>query len=76
MSELKPCPFCGKLMSVSCMSAAQIDLLDADDIYYDVAASRFAVVCSVNLEGCGATGGYHGTVEGAIEAWNRRAGDE
>ena len=73
MEELKPCPFCGMVTSVSCMSAAQAELMDTENLNYDTASNQFAVVCSVHCEGCGASSGYHGTMEGAVKAWNRRA---
>ena len=34
----------------------------------------FTVVCDWGKGGCGASGGYRGTEEEAVKAWNRRPG--
>ena len=74
-NELKPCPFCGKKVA-HCGTVADIELMDDDSPDYDWAKDHYAVVCNYNAGGCGtATRGY-ATVEKAIEAWNRRYGDE
>lgn len=69
--EFAPCPFCGKtdtLIVISCM-----DLQECKN-YRECAdeSAYVAVVCSANLGGCGASGGFAETREEAIEAWNCR----
>lgn len=74
MTDLKPCPFCGK-------SVAEIDDakgLEACPHYEDCDAAEYeqcemhAVVCNVHKGGCGASSGYCYTVEDAVALWNRR----
>ena len=61
MTELKPCPFCGKKVSVILYWEGRIN------------GYQYQVVCDVYENGCGASGRYCDTVEEAKEVWNRRA---
>ena len=65
MRELKPCPFCGGQNIIGILKESQS--LD------DLSVPFYALICSFNNGGCGASSGYYPTVEGAIDAWNRRA---
>ena len=61
MSELKPCPFCGS-DEVGCwMSSRQ----------FPNGKNPHHVQC----DNCFASSDYYCTMEEAIEAWNRRAGE-
>lgn len=64
MPELKPCPFCG---------GNAIATFDPDGVV-DSEARRWAwtIVC----ERCCSTSGLTFTKAKAIEAWNRRVGDD
>ncbi len=59
---LLPCPFCGH-------TTVKLKMEEESDEY----ETGFNVVCPFNDGGCGAASGYRGTVEEALEAWNRRA---
>lgn len=67
MTELKPCPFCGRNNGLLISSIHH----RLDDIVYD----QWSVFCDASggKTGCGAMCGYHDTKTQAIEAWNRRA---
>ena len=65
--ELLPCPFCGKNVQFVGTSGE----IDGDSDNKD----SFAVCCSFNSGGCGATSGYRETKEEAIKAWNMRGDD-
>lgn len=62
MTELKPCPFCG---------GTSVDVK-----YEPYPVPNHYIVCNYNKGGCGASSGCDYTVEEAIEAWNRRVGEE
>ena len=62
MKELKKCPFCGKT--------------DTLEVGSDRRTGYWNVVCNYNLGGCGASSGYRKEEKDAIEAWNRRKGEE
>ena len=70
--EFKPCPFCSNTDSLvidSCVDLQNCEnyrKCDEEDLY-------MAVVCNVNLGGCGASGGFAKTREEAIAKWNRRS---
>ena len=69
-TELKPCPFCGR-----------VDKLIIDEVHQqrgDFVFRQYRVCCSAagDNTGCGASCGYQMTEEEAIERWNRRANDE
>lgn len=67
MTELKPCPFCGR---DNCMEVWDSPVeLDMSTIHL------WRVSCSAapGIEGCGGSGGVMATRELAIKAWNRRA---
>lgn len=74
MNELKPCPHCEKkdtLELTNCVEleeCANFESCDTDPFV--------CVVCNSNKGGCGATGGYSDSEEGAIEKWNRRPAPE
>ena len=68
MKELTPCPFCGN---------EKLVILDegcSSEIYENI--PNYAVCCDFYRGGCGATSRYHRTEEEAIEAWNRRVGEQ
>ena len=58
--KLKSCPFCRKKHTAEIANCEPYK----------------TVVCNVNKGGCGASGGYYPTESEAIEAWNRRAGEQ
>lgn len=66
--ELRPCPFCGRRISVGfwTISAIYERPLDIDD-------GAIAVVCASKPYGRGASGPFDETEELAAQAWNRRA---
>lgn len=66
MSELKPCPFCGSREGVH-LSRER----DNTDM-----AWQYQVVCDYNFFGCGASGCFNADPKKAVEAWNRRAGEQ
>ena len=72
--KLKPCPFCGKKHTAEIESCVELEdcenFISCNDYPYKT------VVCNVNKGGCGACGGYYPTKSEAIEAWNRRAGEQ
>lgn len=73
MKELKPCPFCGseKLIIAGCRGLNECNNCEECENEY-----RYAVCCDFTEGGCGATSGYRLNEEEAIEAWNRRAGEQ
>ena len=76
MVELKPCPFCGKSVA-ECGTVAEHECKDKNSLGYEWCAEHFDVVCNYIKGGCGAsTGKSYATPEDAIEAWNRRAGED
>lgn len=76
MSELKPCPFCGKTVA-NVATVAEHEYTDKDSVGYGFASTHFDVVCDYENGGCGAsTGKQYDTPEEAIDAWNRRVGCE
>ena len=74
-NEFKPCPFCSKTDSLVIESC--VDLQDCKN--YDKCDEEYsyrAVICSFNLGGCGASGGFAKTREEAIAKWNRRVNND
>ena len=69
-TTMEPCPFCGNVRAVKCLTADQIDSR------YEDCPSFYAVVCDYSEGGCGATGGYRDTPEEAVDTWNRRTNAE
>ncbi len=66
--ELMPCPFCGGSPVLSdCMDIECGNFRECagDSRYY-------AVCCRRDLGGCGASGGYCSSEDGAVWLWNRR----
>ena len=75
MNELKPCPFCGGTR-LFVGTVAEIEMQDENHEDYVFNRQHYAVVCNYNDGGCGASSGVvYKSEEGAIEAWNRRAGE-
>lgn len=68
---LLPCPHCNSTR-VQVMHAAEVEKYDVEYGGPWPHSDSYTVVCSVDDEGCGAVGGYMGTVEEAIAQWNRR----
>ena len=73
MKELKSCPSCGgkKLIITNC-----IELEECNNFEECECNPCYTVCCDFNQGGCGASGGYYQTESEAIEAWNRRAGEQ
>ncbi len=63
--QLQRCPFCGK---DSTIIISQADLWED----FSTNSDRFTVCCSIDERGCGATCGFHGSVEEAVSRWNTR----
>lgn len=74
LQEALPCPFCGKQHTLQVISGQE--LMGEDQEFWQHSES-FGVVCDASTPdgkgGCGATGGFKPTEEGAITAWNIRA---
>lgn len=70
MTELKPCPFCGKTDSLEVSDCGSLEECGMFEECGEFAYKT--VVCNVNKKGCGATSGYASTKEEAIEKWNTR----
>ena len=67
MDELKPCPFCGRKPS----KVRQHQLAGFAQIYYSVECKAKNSKCPVRPHTM-----YFKSEEAAIEAWNRRAGEQ
>ena len=86
MNDLKllPCPFCGKETAV--LSTAreleeckkfESEECECYDPFDDFKLCHLIrVVCDYTQGGCGSTGAYDTTEEGAVEKWNRRVLNE
>lgn len=61
---LQRCPFCG-------MSVAEI-WKQSDAYEGKVDPERYTIVCSFYEGGCGATCGFHDTINDAVKRWNVR----
>ena len=61
MTELKPCPFCGK--------SEHLEILKIEDSKHP---KHYKVTCDITSGGCGGIGGYRFSNQEAIEAWNTR----
>ena len=74
--KLRECPFCGG-RNIFVGTIAEIRMIEKDHPDYWNESTYFQVVCDWTEGGCGASsgGGIH-TKEQAIEAWNRRVGDD
>ena len=64
MAELKPCPFCGKPVSMIYNSLEKAFMVYHKGVMLD---PECRVIEPIRLEGC--------SLADAAEAWNRRAGD-
>lgn len=62
--QLQRCPFCG-------MDVATI-MTQSERDERPVEPERYAVVCSWSENGCGATAGFHESVQKAVSRWNTR----
>ena len=73
MTELKPCPFCGgeKLIITSC-----IELEECNNFEECECMPYYIICCDFRQGGCGAASAYCQSEEEAIEAWNKRAGEQ
>lgn len=70
MNKLKPCPFCGRshgLLITSIHHRLDYSTYEQWSVFCDASGDKV---------GCGASCGYHRTKTEAIEAWNRRAGEQ
>ena len=72
-STLRRCPFCGgtKLTVKSCS-----EITEENDFEKCKQLPYYAVCCDFRHGGCGASSGYRPNRGEAIEAWNRRAGEQ
>ena len=66
--DLKPCPFCGKNVAEVYDT---IDLWDDNGLDYD-GVNKYTIICNFKRNGCGATCGYHDTIDQAVSRWNTR----
>ena len=66
---LKECPFCG--MDVAEMYSTKEDFEMSFGKEFD-GVNKFTIVCNFNRNGCGATCGYHDTIDEAVSRWNTR----
>jgi Lar family restriction alleviation protein len=69
--KLLPCPFCGQAEPVAVFDENKAKRNGKSDSGYK-SKPYYAVVCNVNLNGCGASGGFKRTPQEAITAWNTR----
>lgn len=67
-SELKPCPFCGKVHSVQLVPNDEADWI-ADDARD---GDGFYIICSFIEGGCGTASGWAESEAVAIARWNKR----
>ena len=76
--NLKPCPFCGKMVTVitdahDLEECSNFESKNCPCSEYELNSCAYnTVVCSVTDGGCGASSGYYPTIGQAIEAWNKR----
>lgn len=72
MTELEPCPFCGKSVAYVCTVAE----VDGDDDN-EWSNTHYVTVCNFDNGGCGSCGTCNNeTPEQAAEAWNRRVDND
>lgn len=70
--KLRECPFCGKQVTV----VSDCEEASCETSNCDICGCRkYQIVCDFTQGGCGSSGGFHTTEEGAIAAWNRRANE-
>lgn len=69
MTELKPCPFCGKSDTLEFTTCAELEECENFEACH---GDFLAVVCNVRKGGCGAVSGYASSIKKAAEKWNRR----
>ena len=70
MTELKPCPFCGKVETLEISNCSEAEGCYKFEVCTEVVS--LCVVCNINNGGCGGCGGYRRSKENAAEAWNKR----
>ena len=68
MKELKICPFCGNEKVIVLEESGNSEIFEN--------IRNYVICCDFNNGGCGATSGYRISEEEAIEAWNKRAGEQ
>ena len=66
-NDLKPCPFCGKTISVRIKVYPNKDISEIE---------QYAIVCDHMRGGCGSESGHYDDPNNAIKYWNRRAYNE
>ena len=72
MSDLKPCPFCGRIPEIQ-----EDSRWPRHGKYAGKRVDAFEVVCkNMGCVICGADNVYFLSAEEAAEAWNRRVNDE
>lgn len=62
---VKPCPFCGSVTAPDIVSSKEMGMAYGS-------STEFAMCCDFTADGCGAMGGYRGTVDEAKANWNKR----
>ena len=66
--ELKPCPFCGQTETLEIGTFDELNSVETEEDGFE----NYAVCCSANNGGCGASSGYAENKELAICKWNER----
>ena len=72
--KLKPCPFCGKINTLTITNCVELEeCKNFEGCDFD---GYKTICCDVNKGGCGAAAGYAKDESLMIEKWNMRAGEE
>lgn len=72
MTELKPCPFCGKTETLTVTHCIEAECCKHYEKCYESSRPWLAVVCDARTGGCGSGSGFAPTEKEAIEKWNAR----